>query len=42
MERLIAEHGDAKLTHLLLTLADCQKTRSASIYDRCKAMYERV
>src|SRR4029077_14820371 len=38
--RLIDEHGDAKLTDLLLTLADCQKGRSDSIHDRCKAVYE--
>jgi hypothetical protein len=30
--RLIEEHGDAKLT--------CPKARSASIQDRCKAVYE--
>ena len=40
--RLIEEHGDAKLTDLLLTLADCQKARSASIHDRCKAVFERL
>jgi hypothetical protein len=34
------EHGDAKLTDLLRTLADYQKARSASIHDRCKAVYE--
>jgi hypothetical protein len=40
-------HGDAKLTDLLQTLTDllqtlaaCQKARSASIHDRCKAVYE--
>jgi len=38
--RLMEEHGDAKLTDLLQTLADCQKARSASIHDRCKAVYE--
>ena len=38
--RLIAEHGDAKLTDLLVTLADCAKARSVSIHDRCKAVYE--
>jgi hypothetical protein len=37
--RLMAEHGDARLTDLLLTLADCQKARSASIHARCKAVY---
>jgi hypothetical protein len=40
VERLIAEHGDAKLTDLLATLADCPKTRSVSVHDRCKAVYE--
>lgn len=40
VERLIAAHGDAKLTDLLTTLADCDKARSFSIYDRCKAVYE--
>ena len=37
--KLMEEHGDAKLTDLLLTLANCQKARSASIHDRCKAVY---
>jgi hypothetical protein len=40
--RLMDEHGDAKLTDLLLTLADCEKARSASIHDRCKAVYEQL
>ena len=40
VERLMAEHGDAKLTDLLTTLADCPKSRSTSIYDRCKMVYE--
>jgi hypothetical protein len=40
VERLMAEHGDAKLTDLLTALADCPSARSASIYDRCKAVYE--
>ena len=35
MARLVERHGDARLTDLLLTLADCQKARSASIHDRC-------
>jgi len=30
VEKLMAEHGDAKLTDLLVTLADCQKTRSVN------------
>jgi hypothetical protein len=36
----MAEHGDAKLTDLLVTLTDCRKTHSASVQDRCKAVYE--
>jgi hypothetical protein len=41
VERLIAEHGaDAKLTDLLVTLANCQKTRSVSVHDRCKEAYD--
>ena len=40
--RLLKEHGDAKLTDLLRMLADCPKARSASVYDRCKAVYERL
>jgi hypothetical protein len=39
--RLLEEHGDAKLTDLLVTLADCPKMRSASIHDRCEAVYEK-
>jgi hypothetical protein len=40
-KRLIAAHGaDAKLTELLVTLANCDKARSFSIYDRCKAKFE--
>jgi len=31
--------ADAKLTDLLVTLADCEKARSPSIHDRCKATY---
>ena len=37
--KLMEEHGDAKLTDLLQELAACPKARSASIYDRCKAVY---
>jgi hypothetical protein len=40
VERLMAEHGDAKLTELLVTLANCPKARSASVDDRCRAVYE--
>jgi hypothetical protein len=42
VQRLMAQHSDAKLTDLLQTLADCQKARSASIHDRCKAVFERL
>jgi hypothetical protein len=34
----MAEHGGAKLTDLLATLADCPKAQSFSIYDRCKVV----
>jgi hypothetical protein len=37
--RLMAEHGDAKLTDLLHAVVECPKARSASIHDRCKAVY---
>ena len=37
---IIAAHGaDAKLTDLLATLANCEKARSVSVHDRCKAVY---
>ena len=38
--KLIERYDDAKLTDLLVTLADCQRARSASVHDRCKAMYK--
>ena len=38
--KLLDEHGGAKLTDLLVTLADCPKTRSASVHDKCQAVYE--
>ena len=38
--RLIERHGDAKLTDVLQTLADCPKARSADIDDRCRAVFE--
>jgi hypothetical protein len=42
VKRLIAERGtDAKLPDLFVTLADCDKARSLSIHDRCRARYER-
>ena len=38
---LMAEHGDAKLTDLLVALADCQKMGLASVHDRrCKVVHE--
>ena len=40
MARLMEQHGDAKLTDLLQTLANCPQARSASIHDRCKAVFE--
>ena len=41
VERLIAVHSaDAKLTELLVTLANCEKARSFGNYDRCKARFE--
>ena len=36
----MAEHGDTKLTDLLVTLTNCDKARSMSVHDRCKAVYE--
>ncbi len=40
--RLMAKHGDAKILFVLPILANCPKTESANIYDRCKARYERL
>jgi hypothetical protein len=40
VDRLMAEHGDAKLTDLLAMLANCEKAQSVSIQDRCKVVYE--
>jgi hypothetical protein len=36
----MAKHGDAKILFVLPILANCPKTESANIYDRCKARYE--
>jgi hypothetical protein len=43
VERLMRQYGwDAKLTDLLPALvADCPKRRAVSVYDRCKAVFER-
>jgi hypothetical protein len=32
--------ADARLTDLLVTLANCEKARAFSVYDRCKAKFE--
>ena len=40
--RLLERHGDAKMTDLLQTLANCPKARSANIHDRCRAVFERL
>jgi hypothetical protein len=40
VERLLAEHTDAKLTDLQVTLADCPKARSFSVHDGCRAVYQ--
>jgi hypothetical protein len=39
--RLIEKYGDAKLPELRHVLANCPRARSASVYDRCKAVYGR-
>jgi hypothetical protein len=43
VEWLTRQYGwDAKLTDLLTELvADCPKRRAVSVYDRCKAVFER-
>jgi hypothetical protein len=39
--RLIAAHGgDIRLPELKTILANCEKARAFSIYDRCKVKYE--
>jgi hypothetical protein len=41
VERLIAKHGaDIRLPELKTILANCEKARSFSVYDRFKAKYE--
>jgi hypothetical protein len=37
--QLMAQRGDAKLNDLLQALVRCEKARSLSIHDRCKAVY---
>ena len=42
VQRLIAKHGaDMKLPYLRTILANCEKARSFSVYDRCKVKFER-
>ena len=40
--RFMERHGDAKMTDLLQTLANCPKARSANIHDRSRAVFERL
>lgn len=41
VKRLIGAHGaDARLPDLLARLANCEKARSFSVYERCKAKFE--
>jgi hypothetical protein len=40
--RLVERHGDAKLTDLLVEIAECPKARSASIHERCRAVFEKL
>ena len=42
LARLMERHGNAKMTDLLQTLANCPKARSANIHDRCRAVFERL
>jgi hypothetical protein len=38
--KLMERYGDAKLTDLLPILTECTKASSASVHDRCKAVFE--
>jgi hypothetical protein len=38
--RLLARHGDVKLTDLLVTLANCPKAQSSATYDLCHVRFE--
>ena len=38
--KLMERHGDAKLTDLLVGIAQCPKARSVSIHYRCRATFE--
>jgi hypothetical protein len=37
--KLMAKYGDMKLPELRHVLADCPKSRSRSIHDRCRVRY---
>jgi hypothetical protein len=39
---LMEQQGDARLTDLPQTLANCPKARSAKIHDRCRAVFEEL
>ena len=42
VQRLISAHGaDMRLLDLKMILANCEKARSFSVYDRCKVKFER-
>jgi hypothetical protein len=38
--KLVEEHGDRKLTDLLLRLANCPKTQTTNLHGRCGSVYE--
>jgi hypothetical protein len=40
VQRLMAKHGDVRLTDLRAIVADCPKAQSTSIHDRCRVRYE--
>jgi hypothetical protein len=40
VRRLMQKHGDARLTDLLLTIADCPKAKARAIHDPCRAGFE--
>jgi hypothetical protein len=37
--RLMQQHGDAKLTDFLVTLAKCKRAGSRNVCDRCRARF---
>ena len=36
------QHGDAKLTEPLYTIADCPNSRSTDAHTQCRAMFEEL